>query len=65
MEKTIVRENLMTEKNYTPYCGSDYCMSRTRFNGTQFNCIYVGCSFETEFPKIFIDRYVKKWNLTH
>lgn len=33
---SIVRENLLTRKGYTPYCGNDDCtwnMPRTRFSG--------------------------------
>lgn len=67
-EKTIVRENLMTEKNYTPYCGNDKssfqfggCRNpRTLFNGVQFQC--PSCGWRSQFPDEFIDRYKKKWN---
>lgn len=64
-EETIVRENLMNEEGYTPYCG--YIMSmcsnpRTKWNGEQFTC--PKCGWTSQFPKDFIDRYKAKWNLT-
>jgi len=63
MGNTIVRENLMTEKNYTPYCGSETCrlMPRTNFNGRQFVC--PNCGWVSEFPLEFITEYKNKWNL--
>lgn len=70
MENSIVRENLMNEKGYTGYCGSELCLPRTDyspqrwprtvFHGEQFVC--PKCSWVSEFPKDFIDRYKKKWN---
>ena len=40
--KSIVRSNLLTERFYTPYCGSvekcSHGMPRTRFDGEQFAC---------------------------
>jgi len=72
-ELTIVRENLMTEPNYTPYCGggggnrpsavSYGCSNpRTRWDEKlqQFKC--PSCSWVSEFPSDFIIRYKKKWN---
>lgn len=38
---SIIRDNLMTQKGYSPYCGSigKRCsMPRTTFTGTQFKC---------------------------
>lgn len=61
MEKSIVRENLMTRKGYTPYCGNIHCscgMPRTIFDGEQFYC---KCGWRSSFPKEFIDRYKKRW----
>lgn len=67
-ELTIVRENLMNEKGYTPYCGSmtprppvgNGCDNpRTKFNGEQFVC--PKCGYVTRFEKDFIDRYKAKW----
>ena len=59
-EKTTVRENLMTQKGYTPYCGDYNCskgMPRTKFDEKQkqFVC---SCGFISEFPKDFIKRYL-------
>ena len=64
MEKTTVRNNLMNNSGYSPYCGDgrNCGMPRTIFNGEQFNC--PKCSWTSEFPKEFIDRYKAKWNLT-
>ena len=63
-ETTTVRENLMTEQHYAPYCGSERCglgMQRAPYNTKleQFKC---GCGWVSEFPKDFIYRYKLKWN---
>jgi hypothetical protein len=57
---SIVRENLMKQKGYPPYCGNR-CkeMPRTRFNGDQFECGC--CGWKTSFPIEFIDEYKRKW----
>lgn len=70
-EISIVRENLMTKKGYTGYCGSELCLPRTqfsperwprtKFNGTQFVC--PKCGWVSKFPIDFINRYKTKWNL--
>ena len=68
-EETIVRENLMTEQGYRPYCGNnvsrnmiDGCDNpRTRFNGEQFVCIK--CGWTSNFPSDFMQRYKQKWNI--
>ena len=59
---SIVRENLMNEPGYSPYCGA-MCkwMPRTRFNGKQFVC--PDCGWVSSFPKEFIDEYKKKRGL--
>lgn len=62
-EYSTVRENLMTEKGYSPYCGSNKCfymMPRTTFNGEQFTC---KCGWKSGFEKAFIDAYKKQWNI--
>lgn len=62
-ENSIVRDNLMNEKGYSPYCGAEVCfkgMPRTTFNGYQFKC---SCGWVSEFPLKFIKRYRDKWNL--
>ena len=69
MEKTIVRNNLMNEKGYTPYCGNQSCkvMPRTVLKkdnnlGYQFHCQY--CGWVSVFPKSFIKKYKEKWGLS-
>lgn len=69
-EKSIVRENLMTEPGYAPYCGNNIarhlpsgCSNpRTKWNGEQFVCPC--CGWISQFPKEFIDRYKAKWLTT-
>lgn len=59
---SVVRQNLMTEPGYTPYCGDMGCknrMPRTRFNGEQFEC---RCGWVSEFPAEFIKEYKAKWS---
>lgn len=51
---SVVRENLMKDPKYTPYCGAVECYARwprTHFNGEQFEC---RCGFVTEFNSAFI-----------
>lgn len=60
----IVRDNLMTEKGYTPYCGADKCIGRyprTVFNGSQFVC--PSCGWVSSLPESFISTYKHKWRL--
>lgn len=64
IETSIVRENLMTEKGYSPYCGHPHCAHnspRTKWNKEkeQFVC---SCGWTSEFPADFIKRYKEKWN---
>lgn len=61
---SIVRTNLMTEPNYSPYCGRGDCprgLPRTTFinNLNQFKC---SCGWTSGFPKEFIDAYKQKWS---
>ncbi len=63
-ESSIVRENLMNELGYTPYCGHGSCtkeMPRTTWDEKlkQFRC---PCGWVSEFPIDFIKRYINKWN---
>jgi len=60
---SIVRENLMTQKGYTPYCGEPDChiMPRTFFDGEQFNCPL--CHWKSEFDEKFIKEYKAKWRI--
>lgn len=58
---SIVRDNLMTQPGYTPYCGGDDCTlrwPRTRFDGKQFAC---SCGWHTTFEDEFIESYKAKW----
>ena len=62
VQPTIVRRNLMERPGYTPYCGSDYptCragLTRTRFNGRQFECT---CGWQSNFEAEFIDQYKRR-----
>ena len=67
MELTIVRENLMNEKDYAPYCGNNTSRDemsgcdnpRTKFNGEQFVC--PRCGWVSKFPADFVKRYKEKW----
>lgn len=58
---SIVRNNLMNQKGYSPYCGADACVltwPRTTFDGQQFQC---RCGWRSSFEAEFIDRYKAKW----
>ncbi len=58
---SIVRENLMNEAGYTPYCGNETCKARwprTKFNGKQFQCC---CGWTSRFEIKFIEEYKAKW----
>lgn len=61
---SIVRKNLMNERGYTPYCGSDKeCAGmwpRSRFTGSQFRC--PACGWESRFEPEFIAEYRAKWS---
>lgn len=56
----IIRNNLLTRKNYTPYCGSPDCrnMPRTFFNGEQMEC--PDCSWQSSFEPELIEEYKAK-----
>ncbi|CAB4187999.1 hypothetical protein UFOVP1169_40 [uncultured Caudovirales phage] len=56
---SLVRENLLTRKGYTPYCGGDYSrcrLPRLVFDGDQFKCPH-GCGFRTNYDPEFIEQY--------
>jgi hypothetical protein len=58
---SIVRDNLMTRRGYTPYCGAYQCRfvwPRTTFNGEQFVC---DCGWRSSFDREFIAAYRAKW----
>jgi hypothetical protein len=72
MENSIVRDNLMTQEGYSPYCSNNKARRttggcdnpRTKFNGEQFVCPH--CGWVSQFPKDFIDRYINRWGIeTH
>ena len=60
---SIVRNNLMTQKNYTPYCGNikGCSMPRTKFNGKQFDCPC--CKWQSMFEEKFITEYKTHWGI--
>lgn len=70
---SIVRDNLMERKGYSPYCGDELCKPReyyplkgekwprTVFDGEQFNC--PKCRWRSEFDEGFIKEYKEKWKL--
>lgn len=66
-EETIVRQNLMDNVNYRPYCGNSkvgtrICYNpRTQWTGEQFVCPH--CKWVSEFPIEFIARYKEKHGL--
>lgn len=70
-ETSIVRNNLMNEPGYSPYCGSVFpehpnyhTCSAPRMSWdkglSQFKCPC--CGWVTELPADFIERYKAKWN---
>lgn len=59
----IVRDNLMNEEGYSPYCGDRSCKfrwPRTTFKDNQFECM---CGWRSEFPAEFIEEYKEKWEI--
>ena len=57
MSDSVVRQNLMSYKNYTPYCGSNGCDSnwpRTMFKDDQFEC---SCGWRSNYEPFFIEEY--------
>ena len=69
-EISIVRENLMTQRGYAPYCGSVFpghpnyhsCSSpRTQWNMNLSQLKCPECGWVSEFPEEFITRYKSKW----
>ncbi|AXT40230.1 hypothetical protein D1814_16895 [Alteromonas sp. BL110] len=57
---SLVRENLLSRLNYTPYCGGECCkvMPRTSFNGSQFQCS--SCGWVSRFEPEFIETYISR-----
>lgn len=62
---SLVRDNLMCQEGYSPYCGSETCkvMPRTKFNGEQFKCPC--CTWVSQFDEAFITEYKAKWNISN
>lgn len=70
-ELSVVRTNMMNDKNYRGYCGNSWeeqkkhgCdMPRTKWVSDlgQFTC--PKCGWTSQFPKEFIDRYKKHWGI--
>lgn len=64
-EETIVRQNLMDDPNYAPYCGSNKFCDHGRPRATwdadrgQFTC---RCGWASHFPPEFMTRYRAKHN---
>ena len=60
--RSLIQNNLMDDPGYSPYCRSvsKYCNNpRTSFDGEQFVC--PKCGYTTNFDKLFIAEYKKKW----
>lgn len=57
---SLVRENLLSRLNYTPYCGGEHCrvMPRTSFNSSQFQCS--SCGWVSRFEPEFIEAYISR-----
>ena len=58
---SVIKENLMSRKGYTPYCGDLLCrlMPRTVIIDGQFYC--PACAWESDFDEKFIEEYLAKW----
>lgn len=60
-DMSVVRNNLLTIKGYTPYCGNDQHgmhLARTQFKDGQFHCF---CGWVSQFDDAFIAEYKAKW----
>lgn len=55
----IVRRNLISDRNYRPYCGNWDCKETPRsfWNGNQFQCKF--CGWVSQFEEDFIATYKK------
>lgn len=65
MEDSIIRNNLMNEKVYTPYCGDDNCrkgMPRTKLDAQKEQFVY-SCGWVSKFTPDFIKRYKVRWQI--
>lgn len=54
---SVVRENLLKDKTYAPYCMSCNKMPRMIWKGKQFQCPHCHCW--TEFPEDFISKVIE------
>lgn len=60
---SVVRYNILTRPNYSPYCGASKCsygILRTSFDGKQFSC---KCGWQSGFEPEFIEQYKAKWGI--
>lgn len=59
---SVVRDNLMNEEGYAPYCDCSG-LHRMRWNPSidQFSCSLGRCG-NTKFPIGFIINYKRRWN---
>lgn len=65
-KQSIVRQNLMKDINYRPYCGSTNlnCYSpRTHYRESDGQFICPNCKWISKFPQDFIKKYKEKHNL--
>jgi len=65
-ETSIVRQNLMDDKNYRPYCGSTHlgCYGpRVEYRVSDGQFICPNCKWISSFPEDFIKRYKQKHSL--
>lgn len=70
-EETIVRQNLIDDVNYRPYCGNNEARQniggcynpRTQYRSVDGQFICPNCKWISEFPQDFIDRYKEKHNI--
>lgn len=56
---SVVRDNLMSQERYSPYCSACDDMPRTFFNGSQFEC--PDCKWVSDFDDKFISEFKSKW----
>lgn len=69
-EMSIVRNNLMNERNYTGYCGNNWIeqkklgcdMTRTVWDSKLEQFVCPKCGWTSKYPREFILRYKSKWN---
>ena len=64
-EETSTRERMMEDKDYVPYCGDFLCSEMPRMirNHNNDGCFCPYCGWAFTFPKEFLDRYNKKWEI--